>query len=215
MKVFIDTADFNIIKDLSKTGLVDGVTTNPSLVAKMGIPFEEVLKEITNIIGGPVSAEVVESECEKMIESGRNLAKIANNIVVKLPTTLEGLKACQSLTHEGIQTNITLCFSPTQALMAAKSGATFVSPFMGRIDDMASDSMTLMENISDIFASYPEYETQILAASIRNINHVVDVAKLGVEAITVPPKIFLQMFNHPLTDMGIELFNSDWKKAGL
>lgn len=212
MKIFLDTADFDTIETLAQTGLVDGVTTNPSLVAKMNRPFEEILKSITAIIGGPVSAEVVAEEACDMIQQGKSFAKIASNIVVKLPLTMEGLKACQALGQENIQTNVTLCFSATQALMAAKAGATYVSPFMGRIDDMASDSFRLMEEIVDIFSVY-EFKTQILAASIRHLNHVVGVARLGVGAMTVPPHIFSQLFAHPLTDKGLEQFNHDWEKT--
>jgi len=214
MKFFVDTADIDEIRSLVETGLVDGVTTNPSLVAQAGRKFEEVLAEICAIVPGPVSAEVTATELSGMLAEGRHLAKISSNIVIKVPLTMEGLKACRTLTKEGTRVNVTLCFSAAQALLAAKAGATFISPFIGRLDDVGEIGMTLLHQIVQIYSNYPELHTQVLAASIRSPLHVVEAALAGVDVATIPPKILHQLYNHPLTDKGISTFLEDWKKTG-
>tara|TARA_Y100000590_G_scaffold466320_1_gene641275 strand:+ start:354 stop:1013 length:660 start_codon:yes stop_codon:yes gene_type:complete len=214
MKFFIDTADINEISDLASTGFLDGVTTNPSLIAKSGKPFSDVLKEICNIIKGPVSAEVTATNHKDMVSEGRILYKIAKNIVVKVPLTWEGLKACSTLRNEGIMVNVTLCFSPSQAILAAKAGATFVSPFIGRLDDISYDGINLIQDIRIIYDNYPNFKTQILAASIRHPIHIVEAAKVGAEICTVPPEILRKLVSSPLTDKGLEQFLSDWSKTG-
>jgi transaldolase len=214
MKFFVDTADVAEIKELAATGLVDGVTTNPSLVAKTGRDFFEVLHEICGIVDGPISAEVAATDHDTMLAEGRALAKLADHIAVKVPLTPDGLKACRALTGEGIMVNVTLCFSAAQAILAAKAGATFVSPFVGRLDDVGSDGMALIADIVEIYAGYPDFETEILVASVRHPMHVVDAAKMGADVATVPPGVLRAMFNHPLTDKGLAAFLADWSKTG-
>lgn len=213
MKFFVDTADIADIKDLASTGLVDGVTTNPSLIAKSGRDFLEVVAEICGVVEGPVSAEVTALDAETMLKEGRKLAKLAPNIAVKVPLTWDGLKTCKALTSEGTMVNVTLCFSANQALLAAKAGATFISPFVGRLDDINIDGMELVHEIRTIYDNY-DFETEILAASIRTANHVKEVAMLGADVATVPPAVLRSLANHPLTDKGLEQFLADWKKTG-
>ena len=213
MKFFVDTADVAEIRELAATGLLDGVTTNPSLVAKTGRDFKETIAEICAVVPGPVSAEVTALDAEGMIREGRILAKIAKNVTVKVPLTMDGLKACRTLTGEGTLVNVTLCFSATQALMAAKAGATFVSPFIGRLDDIGLDGMQLIREIRQIYDNYPALSTEILAASIRSINHVRDAAIIGADVATIPPGVLKQLIKHPLTAKGIEMFMSDWAKT--
>jgi transaldolase len=214
MKFFVDTADVAEIRDLATTGLLDGVTTNPSLVAKAGRDFKTIIAEICAVVDGPVSAEVAANEVEGMLAEGRVLARIAANVTVKLPLTWDGLKACKALSTEGIKTNVTLCFSATQALLAAKAGATFVSPFIGRIDDMGYDGMNLIREIRQIYDNYPALQTEILAASIRTVGHVRDAALAGADVSTVPPAVLKSLAAHPLTDKGLAQFVADWKKTG-
>jgi transaldolase len=214
MKFFVDTADTKDIADLAATGLIDGVTTNPSLIAKSGRPFAEVIAEICALTPGPVSAEVVATDYDGMIKEGRKLAKIASNVTVKLPLTLDGLKACKTLTGEGTQVNVTLCFSANQALLAAKAGATFISPFIGRLDDINLDGMELIQEIRQIYDNYL-FDTEILAASIRTPNHVKLCALVGADVMTAPPAVIKSLVNHPLTDKGLETFLADAKKAGI
>ena len=213
MKFFVDTAEVSEIQELYETGLLDGVTTNPSLVAKSGRDFKEVIKEICSIVPGPVSAEVASTEFAGMIKEGEHLAKIADNVVIKVPLTWDGLKACKHFTNKGIKTNVTLCFSANQALLAAKVGATYVSPFIGRLDDINLDGMQLIEDIRVIYDNYA-YTTEILAASIRSMNHVTDAALAGADVATIPPSVIHQLAKHPLTDKGLEGFVKDWKSTG-
>lgn len=213
MQFFIDTANIDEIKELSSSGLVDGVTTNPSLVAKSGGDFLEILKEITKVIDGPVSAEVVATEHEMMIKEGLKLAKIADNICIKLPLTMEGLKACKYFSNENIATNVTLCFSAAQAILAAKAGASYISPFLGRLDDIGYNGLELISEIREIYDNYPEFNTEILAASIRNPIHITESARIGADVATIPAKIFKQLISHPLTDKGLAIFEADWKKT--
>lgn len=214
MQFFIDTANISEIKRINAWGILDGVTTNPSLIAKeSGKPFEAIIEEICGIVDGPISAEVISMEAREMIEEGKKLAKIHKNVVVKLPLIPEGLKACKALSAEGIRTNVTLCFSATQGLMAAKAGATYVSPFVGRLDDINLVGMELIEDLVQIFANY-DLATQVLAASIRSPRHVTESALAGAHVATIPTKVFDQMIQHPLTDKGIEGFMADWKKSG-
>lgn len=214
MKFFVDTAEIEDIKDLNDLGIVDGVTTNPSLIAKSGRDILEVTKEICSIVDGPVSAEVVATEAEAMIAEGRELAKIAKNIAVKVPLTWDGLKACNTLTNEGHMVNVTLCFSANQALLAAKVGATFISPFIGRLDDLNLDGMELIADIREIYDNYG-FETQILAASIRSANHMSDCAKIGADVATAPPAVIKKMAHHVLTDNGLAAFLKDAEKANI
>lgn len=213
MKFFVDTADIADITELASTGMLDGVTTNPSLIAKSGRNFIEVVTEICGIVEGPVSAEVTALDVETMLAEGRKLAKIAPNIAVKVPLTWDGLKACKALTDEGTMVNVTLCFSANQALLAAKAGATFISPFIGRLDDINLDGLELIEEIRTIYDNYG-FETEILAASIRTANHVKEVAMIGADVATVPPAVLRGLAKHPLTDAGLEQFLNDWKKTG-
>ncbi|TJZ92661.1 fructose-6-phosphate aldolase [Paracoccus gahaiensis] len=213
MKFFVDTADIAAIRELNELGMVDGVTTNPSLILKSGRAIAEVTAEICALVTGPVSAEVVAEKAEDMIAEGRHLAKIADNVCVKVPLTWDGLKACRVLTDEGRQVNVTLCFSAAQALLAAKAGATFISPFIGRLDDIHLDGMELIGDIREIYDNYG-FETQILAASIRTVNHIVDAARIGADVITAPPSIIKTMITHPLTDKGLAQFDADWKQSG-
>ncbi len=214
MKFFVDTADVDAIRDLAETGLVDGVTTNPTLIAKTGRDFIEVVEEICGIVDGPVSAEVTATDFETMVDEGRRLAKIHDNIAVKVPLTRDGLKTCRVLSQSGTKVNVTLCFSPNQAILAAKAGAAFVSPFVGRLDDIASDGMGLIEDICEIYANYPEFGTEVLVASVRHPMHVLEAAKMGADIVTVPPQVLDAMFHHPLTDKGLAAFLADWKKTG-
>jgi transaldolase len=213
MKFFVDTAEIKEIKELAATGLLDGVTTNPSLVAKSGRDFKEVIAEICNAVEGPVSAEVTALDADTMITEGRKLAKIAKNVAVKVPLTLDGLKACRTLSQAGTMVNVTLCFSANQALLAAKSGATFISPFIGRLDDINIDGMELIREVRQIYDNY-DFTTEILAASIRTANHVREAALIGADVVTVPPAVLKGLAKHPLTDKGIESFLADWKKTG-
>lgn len=214
MKFFVDTADVAEIKDLAATGLLDGVTTNPSLVAKAGRDFKTIIAEICEVVDGPVSAEVAALDAEGMIAEGRVLAKIAKNVTVKVPLTWDGLKACRRLTEEGTMVNVTLCFSANQALLAAKAGATFVSPFIGRLDDIGLDGMDLIAEIRTIYDNYVDLSTEILAASIRTVNHVKEAAMIGADVATVPPSILKSLVHHPLTDKGLAQFVADWQKTG-
>ena len=214
MKFFVDTADVAEIKELAATGLLDGVTTNPSLVAKAKRDFREIIAEICAAVPGPVSAEVAATELEGMLKEGRTLARIAKNVAVKVPLTWDGLKACRALTGEGTMVNVTLCFSANQALLAAKAGATFISPFVGRLDDAGADGMDLVREIRTVYDNYPEFSTEVLAASIRNVVHVKQAAMIGADAATMPPAILRALIAHPLTDRGLELFLADWKKTG-
>lgn len=215
MKFFVDTADTAEIVELAATGLLDGVTTNPSLVAKTGRNFLEVVREICELVDGPVSAEVTAVETERMLAEGRRLAGLAPNVCVKLPLTWDGLKACRTLADEGTQVNVTLCFSPAQALLAAKAGATFVSPFVGRLDDVAYDGMQLISDIMEIFRNYRHlYSTEVLVASVRHPVHVVEAARIGADVVTMPPKILHQLVQHPLTDKGLAAFLKDWEATG-
>ena len=213
MKFFVDTANVDEISELIPSGLVDGVTTNPSLVMKSGRDFREVVGEICALVDGPVSAEVTGVESEQMIAEGTSLAKIAGNVVVKLPLTWDGLVACKALTSEGIKTNVTLCFSANQALLAAKAGATFISPFIGRLDDINIDGMDLIREIRMIYDNY-DFQTEILAASIRSANHVKESAIAGADVSTVPPSVLKGLVVHPLTDKGLQTFLDDWAKTG-
>jgi len=214
MKFFVDTADVTEIKEIAATGLLDGVTTNPSLVAKAGRDFKELIAEICKLVPGPVSAEVAATDLDGMLREGRILAKIASNVAVKLPLTWDGLKACRQLTAEGTKVNVTLCFSAPQALLAAKAGATFISPFIGRLDDAGIDGVELIHEIRTIYDNYQDFNTEILAASIRTVNHVRDCAMAGADVATVPPSILKSLVKHPLTDKGLEQFLADWKKSG-
>ena len=213
MKFFVDTADVAEIRELVPTGLVDGVTTNPSLVMKSGRDFKEVIAEICDLVAGPVSAEVTALEAPAMVEEGKILAQIADNVTVKLPLTMAGITACAALTAEGIKTNVTLCFSANQALLAAKAGATFISPFIGRLDDISLDGMELIREIRMIYDNY-DFRTEILAASIRTPNHVKESAIAGADVATVPPATIKSLVKHPLTDKGLEAFMADWAKTG-
>ena len=214
MKFFVDTADIIELRSLVETGLVDGVTTNPTLIAHVHRQFEEVLAEICSIVSGPVSAEVTATDLKGMLAEGRHLAKISSNVVIKVPLTVEGLKACYTLTQEGTSVNVTLCFSAAQALLAAKAGATYISPFIGRLDDVGEFGMSLIHQVVEIYDNYPEFKTEILAASIRSPLHVVEAAQAGADVATIPPKVFHQLYNHPLTDKGVASFLSDWQKTG-
>lgn len=214
MKIFLDTANTEEIRKFLDIGLVDGVTTNPSLIAESGRDFFEVIKEITEMVIGPVSAEVIATDYQGMLNEARKLSKISKHVTIKVPLTFEGLKACHILSAEGVMVNVTLCFSATQALLAAKAGATFVSPFIGRLDDIGQDGMNLIEEICGIFYEYPNISTQVLVASVRHQAHVLQAAKLGADVITMPPKILEQMLKHPLTDIGLEKFLNDWSTTG-
>ncbi len=215
MKFFVDTADIDEIRNLAATGLLDGVTTNPSLVAKTGRNFLDVVAAICDLVPGPVSAEVTATDHAGMLTEGRKLAKIAKNVCVKVPLTMDGLKTCRKLADEGTRVNVTLCFSAAQAILAAKAGAAFVSPFVGRLDDIGEDGMTLIADIVAIYRAYPKtIKTEILVASVRHPIHVVAAAKLGADVATLPPAVLRQMFAHPLTDKGLAAFLADWAKTG-
>ncbi|GAK44307.1 putative transaldolase [Tepidicaulis marinus] len=214
MKFFVDTADIDEIRELSETGMLDGVTTNPSLMAKTGRPMLDVLKDICAAVDGPVSAEVTATDSDGMLREGRHLRELADNIAIKVPLTWDGLKACRQLTSEGTMVNVTLCFSANQALLAAKAGATFVSPFVGRLDDLNLNGMDLIEDIRTIYDNYPAFTTEILVASIRNPNHVSEAALIGADVATVPPQVLRQLAQHNLTDKGLAAFLADWEKTG-
>jgi transaldolase len=214
MKFFVDTADIAEIRELAATGVLDGVTTNPSLIFKSGRPFKDVIAEICAAVPGPVSAEVTATEADKMIAEGRVLGEIAKNVAVKVPLTWDGLKACKALTSEGFMVNVTLCFSANQALLAAKAGATFISPFVGRLDDIGLDGMEVVREIRAIYDNFEALQTEILAASIRTPLHVKQAALAGADVATVPPAILKSLVKHPLTDKGLEMFLADWKKTG-
>ena len=213
MQFFIDTAEIAVLRELSATGLVDGVTTNPSLIAKSGRDFLETIAEICALIPGPVSAEVAAVDAKTMIAEGEKLAKIAPNVVVKVPLTWDGLTATRHFTDQGIQTNVTLCFSAVQALLAAKAGATYISPFVGRLDDQGADGMEVISEIRAIYDQF-DFDTEILAASLRNPGHVKAAALAGADCATIPPAVFRELVKHPLTDRGLETFLSDWAKTG-
>jgi len=213
VEFFVDTADINEIRELNELGVVDGVTTNPSLILKSGRAILDVTKEICDLIDGPVSAEVVATQADAMIAEGRKLAQVASNIAVKLPLTWDGLKACKTLTHEGKMVNVTLCFSANQALLAAKAGATFISPFVGRLDDINLDGMDLIADIRTIYNNYT-FGTKILSASMRSVNHIFESALIGADVMTAPPDVIKKLTRHPLTDKGLDQFMADWKKTG-
>ena len=215
MKFFVDTANIDEISELSEMGVVDGVTTNPSLIYKSGRDFKEVIKEIARIVSGPISAEVTSLNKNEMIDQGLELSKIANNIVIKVPLTEHGLIACKNLSKKSIKVNVTLCFSSSQALIAAKMGATYISPFIGRLDDISNEGLNLIEEIITIYSNYPDrLNTEVLVASIRSPLQVAQVAQMGADVATIPPKIIKQMIKHPLTDIGLNSFMEDWKKTG-
>ena len=214
MKFFVDTADIAEIRDLADTGLLDGVTTNPSLVAKTGRSFLDLVAEICDVVDGPVSAEVASTDFETMLAEGKKIAKISDHVAVKVPLTQAGLKVCKILSSEGTMVNVTLCFSPAQAILAAKAGATFVSPFVGRLDDIGQDGMGLISDIVEIYSNYDYFKTEVLVASIRNPMHIVDAARMGAHVVTAPPSVLKQLFNHPLTEKGLAQFVADWQKTG-
>ena len=214
MKFFIDTANLDEIRELATTGLLDGVTTNPSLIAKSGRNMLDVIKEICEVVPGDVSAEVTATDFQSMVREGQKLAKIAKNVCIKVPLTMDGLKACKTFRHDGIKVNVTLCFSAAQALLAAKAGATYISPFVGRLDDIGHDGMLLIADIVAMYRNFPKLETEVLVASVRNSGHVVTAAKMGAHVATLPPATLKQMFQHPLTDKGLAAFLADWAKTG-
>lgn len=214
MKFFIDTADVDEIRDLAATGLLDGVTTNPSLIMKSGKDFIPLIEEICDIVDGPVSAEVASTDYETMRKEADKLVQIAKNVAIKVPLTEDGLKVCRELADKGTMVNVTLCFSSAQAIMAAKAGAAFISPFVGRLDDLAQDGLGLIEDIVQIYDNYPSWETEVLVASIRNPLHITESAKMGAHVCTCPPNVIRQLYKHPLTDKGLAAFVDDWKKTG-
>ena len=214
MKFFIDTADVGEIRELAKTGMIDGVTTNPTLIAKSGRQFTAVIEEICSFIDGPVSAEVAAIDSPTMIKEAHKLAKIAKNVTIKVPLTVDGLKTCKILSNEGTMVNVTLCFSPGQAILAAKAGATFISPFVGRLDDISQDGMDLIADICEIYENYTDFETEVLVASVRSPKHVVDAARMGAHVVTIPPSALRQLYNHPLTEKGLDSFLKDWAGTG-
>ena len=214
MKFFVDTGDIAEIKDLASTGLLDGVTTNPTLIAQSGKNFLKLIAEICDVVEGPVSAEVAATDYATMLKEGQKLAKIAKNVAVKVPLTPDGLKVCKALSDNGKQVNVTLCFSSAQAILAAKAGATFISPFVGRLDDVGQDGTQLIKDIVQIYKQYPAFKTEVLVASIRHPIHLIDAAKVGAHVATIPPKVIRQLYAHPLTDKGLAAFVSDWAKTG-
>ncbi len=214
MKFFVDTADINEIRDLAATGLLDGVTTNPTLVAKSGKKFIPLIEEICGVVPGPVSAEVAATDYDTMLKEGHRLAQIAPNVAVKVPLTPAGLKVCKVLSDESTMVNVTLCFSAAQAILAAKAGATFISPFVGRLDDIGMNGMGLIEEIVTIYANQPDFHTEILVASVRHPVHIVESAKMGAHVVTCPPEVIRKLYHHPLTDKGLAAFVEDWKKTG-
>ena len=213
MELFIDTAEIDEIKSLNITGLIDGVTTNPSLIAKSGRNIIETIEEICNEVSGPVSAEVTATDFETMVKEGRKLSAIAQNVAIKVPLTFEGLRACKVFSEDGIMVNVTLCFNSAQAILAAKAGASFISPFIGRLDDIGSDGINLISEITEIYDIHG-FETKVLAASIRSVQDIIDSAKFGADVATIPPKFLRAMYSHPLTDKGLAAFLADWKKTG-
>lgn len=213
MKIFLDSADMNEIREMASLGICDGITTNPSIIAKTGQDFKTVIKEIATLIDGPISAEVVSTDSQGMLSEAEVLSAIHKNIVIKLPLTPEGLKACKALSQKGVKTNVTLCFQAGQALLAAKCGATYISPFIGRLDDISEDGMKLIEDIRTVYDNF-EYKTQILAASIRHPRHIIESAQVGADVVTTPYKILMQLYKHPLTDKGLADFLNDWKSSG-
>ena len=214
MKFFVDTADIAEIKDLASTGLLDGVTTNPSLIAASGKNFLKLIEEVCHVVKGPVSAEVAATDYATMLKEGQKLAKIAKNVAVKVPLTPDGLKVCKALSDAGTMVNVTLCFSAAQAILAAKAGASFISPFVGRLDDVGQDGMVLIRDIVQIYKAYPAIKTEVLVASVRHPIHLVEAAKMGAHVATIPPKVIRQLYQHPLTDKGLAAFVSDWQKTG-
>jgi transaldolase len=214
MKFFVDTAEISEIRDLAATGLLDGVTTNPSLIAKSGRKITEVIAEICDFVSGPVSAEVAATEYSQMMKEADVLRRIADNVTIKVPLTPDGLRACHTLSQDGAMVNVTLCFSAAQALLAAKAGATFISPFVGRLDDIGQNGMELIADIVQIYANYPAIRTEVLVASIRNPIHLIEAAKLGADVATIPPAVIRQLYAHPLTDKGLAAFLADWAKTG-
>lgn len=214
MKFFVDTAEIEEIKALADTGLIDGVTTNPSLIKKSGKEFIPLIEEICEIVDGPVSAEVAATDYETMSKEGAKLAKIADNIAVKVPLTPAGLKVCKELSDGGTMVNVTLCFSPGQAILAAKAGATFISPFVGRLDDLCHDGLDLIGDIVSIYENYPDFHTEVLVASVRNPLHIIESAKMGAHVMTGPAKVIHQLYKHPLTDSGLAAFVKDWEASG-
>lgn len=214
MKFFVDTADIEEIKELEATGLLDGVTTNPSLIAKSGKEFVPLIKEICDVVKGPVSAEVAATDFETMMKEAEVLRKIADHVAVKVPLTPDGLKVCKALSDDGTMVNVTLCFSAAQALLAAKAGASFISPFVGRLDDISNDGLTLIQDIVGIYDNYPDLYTEVLVASIRSPMHIVESAKIGADVMTAPASVIKQLYAHPLTDKGLSAFVDDWAKSG-
>ena len=214
MKFFVDTGDIDEIKALAATGMVDGVTTNPSLIAKSGRDFIELIKEICEVVDGPVSAEVAATDYKTMRKEAEVLRKIADHVAIKVPLTEDGLRVCKELSDDGTMVNVTLCFSPSQAILAAKAGASFVSPFVGRLDDISQDGLQLISDIVRIYENYPQFDTEVLVASIRNPLHIVESAKMGAHVMTSPPSVIRQLYKHPLTDKGLAAFVEDWKKTG-
>ena len=214
MKFFVDTADINDIRDLASTGLLDGVTTNPSLIMKAGKAFIPLIEEICSVVSGPVSAEVASTDYETMLKEGKKLAKIAKNVAVKVPLTPAGLKVCKALSDEGTMVNVTLCFSASQAILAAKAGAAFISPFVGRLDDIGADGLNLIADIVEIYNNYDDWNTEVLVASVRHPIHIVESAKIGAHVVTCPPDVIKKLYSHPLTDKGLAAFVEDWKKTG-
>tara|TARA_A100001011_G_scaffold163683_1_gene172298 strand:- start:47337 stop:47993 length:657 start_codon:yes stop_codon:yes gene_type:complete len=214
MKFFIDSADVEEIQNLSDTGMIDGVTTNPSLITNTGRNFLTVIEKICSIVSGPVSAEVTATDYETMIREGEKLSSLGANVAVKVPLTFDGLKACKILTDKKIMVNVTLCFSSSQAILAAKAGATFISPFVGRLDDISLDGMDLISDICEIYSNYPMIKTEVLVASVRSSKHVTEAGRLGADIVTIPGQTLRQLYNHPLTDKGLDAFLKDWKKSG-
>ena len=214
MKFFVDTAEISEIRELAATGLLDGVTTNPSLIAKSGRNILEVIAEICDVVPGPVSAEVAATDYHQMLKEAAVLRKIAQNVTIKVPLTQDGLRACHALSQEGVMVNVTLCFSAAQALLAAKAGAAFISPFIGRLDDIGHDGMSLIADIVQIYANYPAIKTEVLAASIRHPIHLIEAAKMGADVATIPPNVIKQLYSHPLTDKGLAAFLKDWAATG-
>ena len=213
MKIFLDSADIDEIRELSKTNLIDGVTTNPSLIAKSGRNILEVIEEICSIISGPVSAEVTATDYETMMLEANRFIKLAKNVSIKVPLTRDGLQTCRTLSEKGVSVNVTLCFSPSQAILAAKAGASFISPFVGRLDDIGQNGLDLIYDIVEIYNNY-NFKTEVLVASVRGVHHIVESTKIGANIVTIPAKTFKEMYNHPLTDKGLASFLSDWKKTG-
>ena len=213
MKIFLDSADIDEIKELCKTNFIDGVTTNPSLIAKSGRNILEVIEEICSIISGPVSAEVTATDYETMMLEANRFIKLAKNVSIKVPLTRDGLQTCRTLSEKGVSVNVTLCFSPSQAILAAKAGASFISPFVGRLDDIGQNGLDLIYDIVEIYNNY-NFKTEVLVASVRGVHHIVESAKIGANIVTIPAKTFKEMYNHPLTDKGLASFLSDWKKTG-